>query len=66
MLYISKYEPVKSYGFTQRAPKGVNEITLVLLNDIDHARLICSLCNNGVATIFKNWLTLFTYKTKDQ
>ena len=24
-----------SYGFAQRAPKDVNEMTLVLLNDID-------------------------------
>ena len=34
-LQISKYEPIKSYGFTQRALKGVNEMTLVLLNDVD-------------------------------
>ena len=28
-------ESVKSYGFSQRAPKGVNEMTFVLLNDVD-------------------------------
>ena len=39
MLYISKYEPVKSYGFAQSAPKGVNEMTLVLLNDVDDSRV---------------------------
>ena len=37
MLYNRKYEPVyvKSCGFAQRTPKGVNEMTLVLLNDVN-------------------------------
>ena len=34
MLYINKCEPIKSYGFAQRAPKGDNEMTVVLLNDV--------------------------------
>ena len=33
MLYIDTYQPIQSYNFTQRAPKGVNETTLVLLNE---------------------------------
>ena len=39
VLQISKYEPVKSYGFAQRVPKGVNEMTLVLLNDVDDSHM---------------------------
>lgn len=31
----SKYELVKFYGFTQKAPKGINEIMMVLLNDVN-------------------------------
>ena len=34
-IYRYQYEPVKPYGFAQRTPKGVNEMTLVLLNDVD-------------------------------
>ena len=60
--------PVKSYGFTQRTSKGVNEITLVLLNDVDDSHtphLFCAhACVNGVATIF-NWQTSFTGETID-
>ena len=32
------HEPIKSYGFAQRASKGVNEMTLMLLNDVDDSR----------------------------
>ena len=31
---------MKSYGFAQRAPKGVNEMMLVLLNDINDLRML--------------------------
>ena len=37
---MSNCVPVKSYGFAQRAPKGVNEMTSVLLNDVDDSRML--------------------------
>ena len=44
--------------------KGLNEMTLVLLNDVNdlcmlHLFLCAHVCINGAATIFKNWQTLF-------
>ena len=32
-------ELVKSYGFAQQVTKGVNEMTLVLLNDVDDSHI---------------------------
>ena len=32
-------EPIKSYGFAQRATKGVNEMTVVLMNDVDDSHM---------------------------